>query len=154
MKRLLPMFLAATCALADGPADFPYLVPFELGEAEFAPGDNITITQVRGTSAAIGTNQTYCVDGTYTLASQDQADLSLFVTTAQANSTAIEPAQTVRITNGVGTFHLVKTMTQDGYLHITFYQVSHGHGSVSYTHLDVYKRQRLDRSEDSRWPAD
>ena len=128
MKKLLPMLLAATCALADSPADFPYPVPFELGEVEFAPGDSITITQVRGTSAAITTNQTYCVDGTYTLASQDQADLCLFATTTQATSAPIDPQQRVRITNGAGTFHLVKTMNEEGYLHLTMYAVSKGGG--------------------------
>jgi hypothetical protein len=128
MKKWLPLLLAATCALAQTPADFPHPVLFELGEAEFAPGDNITITQVRGTSAAITTNQTYCVDGTYTLASQEQADLCLFVTTAQTTATPTDARQTVRITNGAGTFHLVKTMTEDGYLHVTFYPVPHGSG--------------------------
>jgi hypothetical protein len=128
MKKLLPMLLAATCALAQTPADFPYLVPCELGEAEFAPGDNITITRVLGTSAAITTNQSFCVEGTYTLASRDQADLCLFVTTSQTNSTPIEPPQTVRITNGTGTFRLVKTMAEEGYPHVTFYTVPHGRG--------------------------
>ncbi|MGA2175802.1 MAG: hypothetical protein ABSH38_12560 [Verrucomicrobiota bacterium] len=128
MKNLLPVLLAATCAMADTPADFPYPVQFELGEAEFAPGDNITITQVRGTSAAITTNQTYCVDGTYTLASRDQANLCLFATTLQNVATPTDPQQTVRITNGTGTFHLVKTMTAEGYLHVTFYPVVRGSG--------------------------
>jgi hypothetical protein len=128
MKTLLPMLLAATCALAEPPAEFPYTVSFELGEAEFAPGDNITITQVRGTSEAITTNETYSVDGTYTLASQDQADLCLYVTSTQTSATPIDPQQTVRLTNGSGTFHLVKTMTGEGYLHVTFYSVSRGHG--------------------------
>jgi len=128
MKLLLPMLLAATCALAEPPAEFPYSVPFELGEAEFAPGDSITITQVRGTSVTITTNETYCVDGTYTLASQDQADLCLFVTTTQTNSTPIQAQQKVRITNGTGTFHLVETMTGEGYPHVTFYAVRQGNG--------------------------
>jgi hypothetical protein len=128
MKTLLPMLLAATCALAGTPADFPYTVPFQLGEAEFAPGDNITITQVRGTSSAITTNHTYCVDGTYTLASREQANLCLFATTAHTNPASIDPQQTVHLTNGSGTFHLVKTMTEDGYLHLTFYPVSQGGG--------------------------
>jgi hypothetical protein len=99
-----------------------------VGEAEFAPGDNINITQVRGTAAAITTNETYCVDGTYTLASQNQADLCLFATTAQTNPTPIDPQQTIRITNGSGTFHFVKTMSGEGYLHVTFYPVSRGNG--------------------------
>ncbi len=128
MKIFLPVLLAATCAMADAPADFPYPVQYELGEAEFAPGDNITITEVRVTSSAITTNQTYSVDGTYTLASHEQANLCFYATTTQNVATPTDPQQTVRITNGSGTFHLVKAMTEEGYLHVTFYSISQGNG--------------------------
>ncbi len=58
------------------------MVPFELGTAEFSPGDSITIQRVTGTSPTIRTGETYCVEGTYTLASRDKADLALFATTS------------------------------------------------------------------------
>ena len=78
----LPALLSLTLALAawgatnDTAADFSSVVPFELGEAEFLPGDSITIQQVRGTSTTIRTGETYCVEGTYTLASKEKADLA------------------------------------------------------------------------------
>ncbi|HEY3864295.1 MAG TPA: hypothetical protein VGO59_20680 [Verrucomicrobiae bacterium] len=128
MKILLPMLLAATSAMVGVSAELPYSVPIELGDVEFAPGDSIVITEVRGTSPTITTNQTYSIDGTYTLASEEQADLSFYVTTVQAIVTSNEPQQIIHVTNGSGTFHLVKTMGQEGYPHVSFYSVSKGSG--------------------------
>ncbi len=115
-------------AASSSPSDFPYVVPFELGDAEFAPGDNITITSVRGTRNVITTNETYCVEGTYQLTSQDAADLSLFATVPNSGSTPIDPRQVQRVAKGTGSFKLIKTMDENGYLHITFYSLSTGSG--------------------------
>ena len=82
----VPALLGLTLALAAWggtntiAADFSFAVPFELGEAEFYPGDSITIQKVTGTSPTIHTGETYCVEGTYTLASKEKADLALFAT--------------------------------------------------------------------------
>ena len=79
--------LALLPALAEPPAtdakpgDLPHVVKFELGDARFAPGDNITILQVRGTSETIAVGETYSVEGTYTLGSRDEADLAFYCTT-------------------------------------------------------------------------
>jgi hypothetical protein len=110
-----------TCA-----ADFSFAVPFELGEGEFSPGDSITIQRVSGTSASIRTGETYCVEGTYTLTSKAEADLALFATTVGTGSTPTDPSQTMRIEKGTGTFRLVKTMREEGYLHVSFYPVPGG----------------------------
>jgi len=129
----LPQFLMALGAISMSSAlagraatdatseKFPYTVPFELGDAEFAPGDNITIQQVRGTSDTIGTGETYCVEGTYTLSSRDEARLSFYTTTISPNPTPVGPDQRIRITKGTGSFRLVQTMTEDGYFHVSFY---------------------------------
>ena len=122
----LTFALAATGGTSDTAADFPAVVAFELGKAEFLPGDSITIQQVRGTSSTIGTGETYCVEGTYTLASREEADLALFVTTVGDVPTPIDPRQHTRIEKGTGTFRLVKTMGQEGYLHVSFYPVGSG----------------------------
>jgi hypothetical protein len=126
----LPQFFAALliiavpCAVAiDGTSgDLPYVVPFELGDAEFAPGDNITIYQVRGTSDTIITGGTYSVEGTYTLSSKDEADLAFYATTiSHSGPTPVDPEQHVRIKKGTGLFRIVKTIAEDGYLHVSFY---------------------------------
>src|SRR5512137_3094162 len=89
----LTLALAASAATNDTAADFPSAVPFELGMTEFLPGDSITIQSVRGTSPTIRTGETYCVEGTYTLASKDEADLAVFATTTSAVSVPTEPSQ-------------------------------------------------------------
>jgi hypothetical protein len=128
----VPALLSLTFALAalggtsDTAADFPAVVAFELGKAEFLPGDSITIRQVRGTSSTIGTGETYCVEGTYTLASREEADLALFATTVSDIPTPIDPRQHTRIEKGTREFRLVKTMRQEGYLHLSFYPVPSG----------------------------
>jgi hypothetical protein len=124
----LTLALAASGGTSETAADFPAVVAFELGEAEFLPGDSITIQQVRGTSSTIGTGETYCVEGTYTLASRDKADLALFATTVSDVPTPTDPSQHTRIEKGTGKFRLVKTMRQEGYLHVSFYPVPSGSG--------------------------
>jgi hypothetical protein len=102
-------------------AEFPAVVPFELGEAEFAPGDSITIQRVTGTSATIITGETYCVEGTYTLASKDKAMLAFYSTTTTKVGGLADPSQVMHIEKGGGPFRLVKVMHGHGYLHVSFY---------------------------------
>lgn len=118
--------VVAAAATNDTTADFPYQVLYELGEVEFAPGDSVTILRVRGTSDTISRGETYCVEGTYTLASRENADLALFATTSSKGPTPTDPTQIVRIDKGTGSFRLIKTMREEGYLHVSFYPVPYG----------------------------
>jgi hypothetical protein len=118
----------ATNPPASPPPDFPSAVSYELGDSEFASGDSITITELRGTAEDIQPGGTYCVTGTYTLTSQDAADLSFFATTTNRTPTPVDPQQTVRVTKGTGSFRLIKHMAGDGYLHLTFYSRATGQG--------------------------
>ena len=128
----VPALLSLSLALAtwggtnSTAADFSSAVPFELGEGEFLPGDAITIQRVTGTSPTIRTGETYCVEGTYILASKEQADIALYATALSKGPTPTDPSQKMRIEKGSGTFRLVKTMREEGYLHISFYPVSAG----------------------------
>ena len=85
--------ITASCALAAADAtegtsgDLPFAVPFELGDAQFPPGDSITIRQVRGTSETIAVGGTYCVDGTYTLNSRDKRIWRSFPPPSSTNPT-------------------------------------------------------------------
>jgi hypothetical protein len=129
---IAPTFLSLTLALAAWggtnsiAADFSSAVPFELGEGGFLPGDSITIQRVSGTSPTIRTGETYCVEGTYVLASKEQAHLALYATAQSAVPTPDDPGQSTLIEKGTGTFRLVKTMREEGYLHISFYSVPAG----------------------------
>ena len=111
---------------ADAATDFPYVIQWETGDTEFAPGDAITINSVRGTAATITTGGTYCVEGTFTLASRDEAKVSLFATSNYRGATPVTPEQTMQVARGSGNFRLVKTMNEDGYLHVSFYPVPSG----------------------------
>jgi hypothetical protein len=134
-----PLFIAALLAIVmsggvpsksaadDNSGEFPYAVRFELGDIQFATGDNVTIKQMRGTSGRITTGETYCVEGTYTLSSKDEAELAFYATTLSASGpTPVDAKQHVRIKKGTGSFRLVKTMKEDGYLHLSFYPVRSG----------------------------
>jgi len=114
--------LAGTVPTNATTEDLSHAVQFELGDAQFAPGDSITIEQVHGTSDTIKVGGTYAVDGAYTLSSRDEADLALFTTTvSESGPTPVDPKQQVRIKKGAGSFHLVETMNADGYMHVSFY---------------------------------
>ena len=132
LRRLGAALCLATGIAASAPAglqaaeDLPHLVSFELGKSEFLPGDTVTIQTVRGTADAFRVNETYCVEGTYTLNSADEADLALFVTTRQDTRTKVDPRQTVRVKRGTGSFRLVETMAAEGYPHVSFYPVPSG----------------------------
>jgi hypothetical protein len=109
--------------------ELPHAVKFELGKSEFAPGDSITILQVRGTSEVIKVGETYSVDGTYELASHDGADLAFYATTiGTSGPTPVDPQQHIKIKKGSGSFHLVKTMGEDSYLHVGYYPLESGSG--------------------------
>jgi hypothetical protein len=111
----------------DAAADLPHNVQFELGKAEFAAGDSITIESIHGTSDAIAVGETYSVDGTYTLNSRDEAQLAFYATTiGPSGPTPVDSKQHLRIKKGTGSFHLVKTMREDGYLHVSFYPAGSG----------------------------
>ena len=119
---------AATTPSNELKQEFPQAVQYELGDKEFAPGDNITIQGLRGTTAAIQPGGTYCVTGTFTLNSQAEADLSFFATTTNKVLTPFEAQQTMHVMKGTGSFRLIKKMTEGGYLHLTFYSHATGQG--------------------------
>jgi hypothetical protein len=123
----VPAFaFAPVPAAGQASAELPYPVTFELGDADFAPGDSISIQSIQGSQPTIAVGQTYRVTGTYTLSSVPAATLALFTTSRSTNSSPIDPQQTVRIQKGSGTFSLQKVMNEEGYLHLSFYPASGG----------------------------
>ncbi len=111
---------------------FPQVIQYELGASGFAPGDQITITSVRGDRTHIEPGGSYLVEGTYTLASAESADLALFSTSRGPSSpTTIQDGQRIKITKGAGKFQLYERNLPDGWLHVSFYpQNGSSHGGV------------------------
>jgi hypothetical protein len=103
----------------------------EVGATELAPGDQITISSLRGNEDHLALGGHYTVDGSYTLSSADSADLAWFATSrAPSTSTPVRDAEHVGISRGAGSFHLEKTLLVDGWLHLTFFVDGHPHGGI------------------------
>ena len=114
--------------------DFPYVIQPQLGDAEFAPGDGITIISIRGNREHLEKGGRYILTGSYTLASADKATLAWYatapVTDGESGETPFNAAEETLVTSGSGTFHLEKTLINNGWLHLTFYVKSNSHGGI------------------------
>lgn len=139
MKKLMPTIsLSLTAVLAasvlqvtspsvtgadvDLEQQFSRHIQYELGASGFSAGDLITITSVRGDRNHIEPGGCYLVEGSYTLASADSADLALFCTTrGPSGPTPIQDSERIKVTRGGGKFRLYETNVADGWLHVSFY---------------------------------
>ena len=70
---------------------FTHIIQPELGASEFAPGDRIVITSLRGNREHLEPGGRYVVEGSYTLASADSADLAWFTTSRLPGGTDSSP---------------------------------------------------------------
>jgi hypothetical protein len=135
--------------------EFQYVIQPESGATEFAPGDRIRITSVRGNREHLEPGGRYLLEGSYMLASADSADLAWFATSrGPSGSTPVTDDEHVRITRGSGNFHLEKTLLDDGWLHVTFYVNGHSHGGIYFGEKDfdntvLRKKDWSDFSNDS-----
>jgi hypothetical protein len=109
--------------------DFPFAISFEQGATQFQSWDQITITEVRGTSSDMQSG--ICrISGTYTLASHDKATLAASVTARELadGSGPWNRAQTLTITRGHGNFTLMLPISVRGWPHVSFYGASSDFG--------------------------
>jgi len=112
-------------------AEFPYVIQPEPGATEFAAGDGIVITSLRGNRKHLEPGGRYLLEGSYTLASAGGADLAWFATSrGPSGSTPITEDEHARVSKGSGGFRLKKTLLDDGWLHVSFYVQGHSHGGV------------------------
>ena len=131
--------LCLQAAIASAPAGeppaetaFTHVIQPELGASEFAPGDRIVITSFRGNREHLEPGGRYVLEGSYTLASADSADLAWFTTSRlPGGSEPVTDDLLVRVTRGSGNFHLERAVRDDGWLHVSFYDVNgHPHGGI------------------------
>ena len=126
--------VAGSLARAQQSDDFSHVVNLE----KTASGDLITITEVRGPSDTLVVGNTYEVRGTYKLASQDKALLTVGVTTERFQPGESHPGvtneshpplprQKVIVEKGDGAFTLQFYMTH-GQPHVSFYPLKGGSG--------------------------
>ncbi len=111
--------------------EFPSVIQAEMGAAEFAPGDNIVITSIRGDREHLALGGRYVLEGSYTLASAESAELAWYATShGHGGSTPISDAEHFRVNRGSGTFRLEKTLLDDGWLHVSFLVNGNSHGGI------------------------
>jgi hypothetical protein len=105
-------------------SEMAYAISFEAGKSLFLAGDNITITEIRGTAPIFRVGGSYQVKGVYTLASSHAANLGLFVTAGRGKARHSDfpaPEQMVAVQPGSGDFTLSIYIWYDGDPHVSFY---------------------------------
>jgi hypothetical protein len=128
---LRPCAASAPAGATAADAGYPSVILTEMGAAEFAPGDSIAITSVRGDREHLVPGGRYVLYGSYTLASAETADLAWYATSrGGAGTTRIADSEHLIVSKGSGTFRLEKTLLGDGWLHLQFSIDGHAHGGV------------------------
>lgn len=105
---------------------YPYTIPIKMYEqpwSAFQLGDEIVVTELRGTSPRIEEGASYRVSGTYTLGSQDGAMLHVYAT-----SGAVSSRQGPDVAKGNGIFVREFTLDKMGDLHVNYYPLGGGSG--------------------------
>jgi hypothetical protein len=99
--------------------------PTVLGPKAFRDGDVVEITDVRATSAKLEPGDSVTVRGRIRLASQDEAQLGLYLTQTEGNDEAeTDKSQTTQVKRGLAEFELKATIKHRGVLHLTLYNKS------------------------------
>jgi hypothetical protein len=133
-----------------GAHDLPYVVKYELGATSFLDGDDITITEVRGTADTVALGNIYCVKGTYKLASREKASLTANVTVHKAadDGGPSLQVQNVNVNKGEGTFTLYLPIYVDGCPHVSFYSETQSTGGVYFgTGNTLYQDRKVKESK-------
>jgi hypothetical protein len=118
---------AGSFARAQSSDDFSHVVNLE----KTVSGDLITITEVRGPSDTLQVGNTYEIRGTYKLASQDKALLTVGVTRDirqpfERHQNLL--AQKMLVDKGEGSFTLQFHLWQEGMPRVAFYSLQGGPG--------------------------
>jgi beta-lactamase regulating signal transducer with metallopeptidase domain len=133
--------------------EFPFTVPFEVGEKKFLNGDEITILEVRGTADTFATENIYWIKGTYTLASHEKAQMLASITTTGPSPSSGRgfKAQNLIVDQGTGTFTLFLPMSCTGFPHVSFYPAEGGNdlGGVYFGTGNSVHRQGGDHDGES-----
>jgi hypothetical protein len=96
-----------------------------LGPKAFRDGDVIEITDVRSTSPKLEQGDTVTVRGRVRLASQDEAQLGLYLTQTEGNGVEeTDSSQITTVKRGLVEFELKATVKHRGVLHVTLYDKS------------------------------
>jgi hypothetical protein len=118
---------------------FPCVIDFTPSIPEwgrFSSGDKIVITSIRGNRPHIELGGSYLIEGTYTLASMENAELLISATATSRDSpgaiSPVHPEEVTRVSRGMGRFSLMATMRYVGRFHVSFNPMGGGksHGTI------------------------
>jgi len=118
--------LTLDAATKDIEAKYPHVLSVEMYQhswSHFSPGDGIMITEVRGTAKGFKVGESFYVRGMYSLESRTDAQLHVYATNGEVDS-----SQGLPISKGIGTFEREFTLTKAGMPHVTFYPTKSGSG--------------------------
>jgi len=129
MRAILLCLAASACATGGGAtaltgpgvpadADLMFELHVEVGNKGFAHGDGFTITRVLGDRPRIEANGWYHVQGTWKLASRDEAQIEVRC----ANGRVVGDTRRY-VRKGAGTFAVTFRLAEDGFLHLSLYSV-------------------------------
>jgi hypothetical protein len=136
VKSIDERFMAAVVVLLLAPCgsgaaqEFTFPVAVERGTTSLCGGDQITISEVRGTSQRLEPGNVYQVKGQYRLLTHQQADLTAFVQMANGSAPLVYTQQTQSVNQGDGDFTLVLPYAQTGTPQIAFQEGGRNSGSV------------------------
>ena len=107
--------LLVGCAGRNTKSDDLVTVPFEVGRAEFASGDEVRVEDVQGTHPRFVVGGTYQVRGSYRLRSRDRALLGLWSTNGETQGKKEKVVE-----RGSGEFDFSFTIIALGYPNVGF----------------------------------
>jgi hypothetical protein len=127
------------------PYDLSHTVPVQVGKTILQGGDNIVIDAIHGSADTISAGNVYRVDGHYKLASHDEANLSISITSAvDAHNDSHVPGriESMMVDKGEGTFSLYFRMGSNGSAHLSFYPAKGGQrfASVYFNGTDAWAK--------------
>ena len=121
MKYAIATVVLLCCHLAAAPPA-QESVPTLLGPKAFRDGDVVEITDIRATSPKLEPGDSVTVRGRVRLASQDEAQLGLYLTQTEGDGQEeTDPSQTAHVKRGLAEFELKATVKHRGVLHLTLY---------------------------------
>ena len=124
----------STAATANEPRSLDHKIPYDLGDVEFASGDDIRIDEIRGDRPTFEVGGTYQVVGHYRLASKEEALLLLSVTVNNPppgyRGSPVDPKSKLKLKRGEGDFRLVIRLDRPGNPHLTYYAGGHPFGGA------------------------
>ena len=104
-------------------------VGYKIGPQLFREGDSIKIEEVKASSSKFKIGEIVSVKGSYTLQSEKEGKISIFVTQTEGDGhSKISPEQQFQVKKGKGNFEVSIQIQHEGYLHISFYPTEGGRG--------------------------